>query len=57
MVKDMDLMLGEANRLQVPLPQTSLTRQAMMSASALGFAEQDYASVIKVAELASGLKP
>jgi 3-hydroxyisobutyrate dehydrogenase-like beta-hydroxyacid dehydrogenase len=57
MLKDMDLMLGEANRLHVPLPQTSLTRQAMMSALANGFAEQDYAAVIKVAELAAGLKP
>jgi 3-hydroxyisobutyrate dehydrogenase-like beta-hydroxyacid dehydrogenase len=57
MVKDMDLMLGEANRLHVPLPQTSLTRQAMMSALANGFAEQDYAAVIKVAEFAAGLKP
>jgi 3-hydroxyisobutyrate dehydrogenase-like beta-hydroxyacid dehydrogenase len=57
MVKDMDLMLGEANRLHVPLPQTSLTRQAMMSALANGFVEQDYAAVIKVAELAAGLKP
>jgi 3-hydroxyisobutyrate dehydrogenase-like beta-hydroxyacid dehydrogenase len=57
MVKDVDLMLGEANRLQVPLPQTSLSRQAMVSASAHGFAEQDYAAIIKVAELAAGLKP
>jgi 3-hydroxyisobutyrate dehydrogenase-like beta-hydroxyacid dehydrogenase len=55
MLKDVDLMLGEALRLQVPLLQTSLTRQALVAALAQGFAEDDYASIIRVSEAAAGV--
>ena len=55
MLKDVDLMLGEANRLQVPLPQTALTRQSLLAAQAQGFSEDDYASIIRVAQAAAGI--
>jgi 3-hydroxyisobutyrate dehydrogenase-like beta-hydroxyacid dehydrogenase len=57
MLKDVDLMLGESDRLQVPLPQTALTRQALLAALAQGFGEDDYASIIRVAQAAAGMAP
>lgn len=55
MVKDVGLILGEAQRLQVPLPQTALTLQALHAASANGDAGADYAAVIRCAERAAGM--
>jgi 3-hydroxyisobutyrate dehydrogenase-like beta-hydroxyacid dehydrogenase len=55
MLKDVDLMLGEADRLRVPLPQTSLTRQSLLASLAQGHAADDYASIIRVCEAAAGL--
>ncbi len=55
MIKDVELMLGEAERLQVPLPQTSLTHQALLACLALGFGEDDYASIIRISEAAAGI--
>jgi 3-hydroxyisobutyrate dehydrogenase-like beta-hydroxyacid dehydrogenase len=55
MLKDVDLMLGEADRLRIPLPQTSLTRQALLAAMAQGYGEDDYASIIRVCESAAGM--
>jgi 3-hydroxyisobutyrate dehydrogenase-like beta-hydroxyacid dehydrogenase len=57
MIKDVDLMLSEASRLELPLPQLALTRQAMLAALAQGYAEQDYASIIRVAQAAAGISP
>lgn len=55
MLKDVDLMLGEADRLQVPLPQTSLTRQSLLASLAQGHGAEDYASIIRVCEAAAGI--
>ena len=48
MLKDMDLILAEAQRLGVPLAQTALTREAMLEAIEAGWADDDYASIIRV---------
>jgi 3-hydroxyisobutyrate dehydrogenase len=55
MNKDIDLILGEGARLQVPLMQTAATRQLMAAAQAQGDAELDYAAIIRVAQRSAGL--
>jgi 3-hydroxyisobutyrate dehydrogenase len=55
MNKDIDLILGEAARLQVPLTQTAATRQLMAAAQAQGDGDLDYAAIIRVLQRASGL--
>jgi 3-hydroxyisobutyrate dehydrogenase len=55
MNKDIDLILAEGARLQVPLTQTAATRQLMASAQAQGDAELDYAAIIRVLQRAAGL--
>lgn len=55
MNKDIDLILGEGARLQVPLTQTAATRQLMAAAQAQGDAELDYAAIIRVVQRAAGL--
>lgn len=55
MIKDVDLVLQAGEHNQVPLAQTSLTRQALLDAKTLGFAHEDYAAIIKVLERVSGL--
>ncbi|MBI2768939.1 MAG: NAD(P)-dependent oxidoreductase [Burkholderiales bacterium] len=55
MAKDVNLILGEAERLRVPIPQTALTLQLLHSAAANGDADADYAAVIRCVERAAGL--
>lgn len=55
MAKDVKLILGEAERLEVALPQTALTLQSLQSAAAHGDADADYAAIIRCAERAAGL--
>ena len=55
MSKDVSLILDEAARLKVALPQTAMTLQALHSAAASGDADADYAAVIRCAERAAGL--
>ncbi|MBN9371349.1 MULTISPECIES: NAD(P)-dependent oxidoreductase [unclassified Hydrogenophaga] len=55
MNKDIDLILGEGARLQVPLTQTAATRQLMSAAQAQGDGALDYAAIIRVAQRAAGL--
>lgn len=55
MAKDVKLILSEAERLQVALPQTALTLQALHSAAAHGDADADYAAVIHCAARSAGL--
>lgn len=55
MAKDLRLILGEAERLQVALPQTALTVQSLQAAAAHGDADADYAAIIRCAERAAGL--
>ncbi len=55
MSKDLGLILDEAQRLKVALPQTAMTQQALHAAAANGDADADYAAVIRCAERAAGL--
>ncbi|MEJ7931108.1 NAD(P)-dependent oxidoreductase [Ramlibacter sp. AN1015] len=55
MIKDLDLILGAAQALQVPLAQTALTRQWMSAAVAQGDGGEDYAAILKVVERSAGL--
>lgn len=55
MCKDVGLILREAERLQVALPQTALTLQSLQSAAANGDGDADYAAVIRCSERAAGL--
>jgi 3-hydroxyisobutyrate dehydrogenase-like beta-hydroxyacid dehydrogenase len=55
MNKDVDLILGEGARLQVPLVQTAATRQMLSAAQAQGDALLDYAAVIRVVQRSTGL--
>jgi len=55
MNKDIDLILGEGARLQVPLTQTAATRQLMAAAQAQGDGGLDYAAIIRVLQRASRL--
>lgn len=55
MAKDVKLILGEAERLEVALPQAALTLQSLQSAAAHGDADADYAAIIRCAERAAGL--
>lgn len=55
MAKDVKLILAEAERLQVALPQTAMTLQSLQSAAAHGDADADYAAVIRCAQRAAGL--
>ena len=56
MLKDLDLILGEGAASAVPLAQTAMTRQLMVAALAMGDAQEDYATIIKVAERSAGLE-
>lgn len=55
MIKDLDLILGQAKDSHVPLPQTSLTQQLMHAAVAQGDGVHDYAAIIKAVERSAGL--
>ncbi|MFP8833553.1 NAD(P)-dependent oxidoreductase [Hydrogenophaga sp. XSHU_21] len=55
MNKDIDLILGEGARLQVPLTQTAATRQLMAAAQAQGDGALDYAAIIRVLQRSAGL--
>ena len=56
MLKDVGLILAAAADSHVPLPQTALTQQALHTAVAQGFGQQDYAAILKTAARAAGLK-
>ncbi|MGJ4749060.1 NAD-binding protein, partial [Leptospira sp. SA-E8] len=55
MIKDLDLILGAGADAGLALRQTTMTRQWMHEAAALGLAGEDYAAVIKVLEHGAGL--
>ncbi len=55
MRKDVGLVLDAGKSLKVPLGLTALAAQLLSSASASGYADEDYAAIIKVVEKASGL--
>ncbi|WP_249744603.1 NAD(P)-dependent oxidoreductase [Burkholderia pyrrocinia] len=55
MRKDVGLILDAGKSLNVPLGLTALTAQLLSSASACGYADEDYAAVIKVVEHAANV--
>jgi 3-hydroxyisobutyrate dehydrogenase len=55
MRKDVGLILDAGKMLNVPLGLTALTAQLLSSASAQGYAGEDYAAIIKVVEQAANL--
>lgn len=55
MIKDLDLILGEAKASHVPLAQTAMTLQLMHAATAQGDGLQDYSAIIKSVERSAGL--
>jgi len=57
MAKDIKLILDEAERLKVALPQTAITLQMLHAAAANGDADADYAAMIGCAERAAGIQP
>jgi 3-hydroxyisobutyrate dehydrogenase len=54
--KDFDLGLAAAHELGVPLPVASLVQQLVMSLISLGYGEQDFAALLELQGLSSGLK-
>jgi 3-hydroxyisobutyrate dehydrogenase-like beta-hydroxyacid dehydrogenase len=54
-LKDIDLMLAVAQAGGVNLPLTSATRQAMQAAIDAGYGDEDYMTIIKLAEKQAGL--
>ena len=55
MIKDVDLILAAGHTLNVPLAQIATTKQWLLSAVAHGDGDEDYATIIKAVEQASGL--
>jgi 3-hydroxyisobutyrate dehydrogenase-like beta-hydroxyacid dehydrogenase len=55
MRKDVGLILDAGNTLNVPLGLTALTAQMLSSAAAKGYADEDYAAIIKIVEEAANL--
>jgi 3-hydroxyisobutyrate dehydrogenase len=56
MEKDFDLALDIARKMDVALPVTGMTRQFLASARATGKGEQDFSSLVVVAEELAGIK-
>ncbi|HWR52736.1 MAG TPA: NAD(P)-dependent oxidoreductase [Bryobacteraceae bacterium] len=56
MHKDIGLMLDSAEQLGVPLPLTGLTQQMFRAAMAIGLADEDFCSTIKVLEGWAGVE-
>ena len=54
-LKDVDLMLATARKHDVPMPLTAVTRQIMQSMIGVGFGEDDFMAIVKLAEQHSGL--
>ena len=56
MHKDIELMLESAGELGVPLPVTGLTQQMFRAAMAMGYADDDFCSTVKVQEQWAGVE-
>ena len=54
-LKDVDLMLAAARAKEVSMPLTALTRQLMQVLIGEGYGEEDFMSIVKLAEKQSGL--
>lgn len=56
MHKDITLALDSAREMDIPLPLTSLTQQMFRAAMAMGFAEEDICSTVKLMESWAGVE-
>jgi 3-hydroxyisobutyrate dehydrogenase-like beta-hydroxyacid dehydrogenase len=56
MHKDVTLALDSAREMDIPLPLTSLTQQMFRAAMAMGFADEDICSTVKVMESWAGVQ-
>ena len=56
MHKDISLALDSAREMDIPLPLTSLTQQMFRAAMAMGFADDDICSTVKVMESWAGVE-
>ena len=56
MHKDITLALDSAREMDIPLPLTSLTQQMFRAAMAMGFADEDICSTVKVMENWAGIQ-
>jgi 3-hydroxyisobutyrate dehydrogenase len=54
-LKDIDLMLAAAQANGVEMPLTTITRELMRTLMDEGHGEEDYMSIVKLAEKRSGL--
>jgi 3-hydroxyisobutyrate dehydrogenase-like beta-hydroxyacid dehydrogenase len=54
--KDTQLALALGRELNVPLPNTAQAAETLTAATALGYGEEDFAAVFKVAEALAGFK-
>jgi 3-hydroxyisobutyrate dehydrogenase-like beta-hydroxyacid dehydrogenase len=54
-LKDIDLMLSAAREHDAPLPLIAITRQIMQAAIGVGFEQEDYMAIVKLAEQQAGL--
>jgi 3-hydroxyisobutyrate dehydrogenase-like beta-hydroxyacid dehydrogenase len=54
MLKDVSLCLGESSSAGVPFPFAALAREVLLTASAMGHGEEDFASLIEALEGAAG---
>lgn len=56
MHKDITLALDSAREMDIPMPVTSLTQQMFRAAMAMGFADEDICSTVKVMESWAGVQ-
>jgi 3-hydroxyisobutyrate dehydrogenase/2-hydroxy-3-oxopropionate reductase len=56
MHKDVTMALDSARELNIPMPLTSLTQQMFRAAMAMGFADEDICSTVKVMESWAGVE-
>ena len=54
MLKDHDLALQTARQTGAPLPLAALVRELLVTATAHGWGEEDYTSLIRSLELLAG---
>jgi 3-hydroxyisobutyrate dehydrogenase-like beta-hydroxyacid dehydrogenase len=55
MQKDLNLALELGQKVDVPLPTTSVTNELLTAARGMGLVEEDYAVIFKVLARMSGL--
>jgi 3-hydroxyisobutyrate dehydrogenase/2-hydroxy-3-oxopropionate reductase len=56
MHKDVTMALDSARELNLPMPLTALTQQLFRAAMAMGFADEDFCSTVKLMESWAGVE-